>query len=131
MKPPYPHVQNNTLFQLLQKPDFRKALVRLVDFKLHHNLQIKAEEHSILIFNSEVMLAVVIYSGFETHEYDFLKCYKNLQLLTFSDVMLDMVEFRGVPLKYVDKMSWFFSVINTSDDEAVKSLASLNGLKLG
>ncbi|WP_182995313.1 hypothetical protein [Pelobium manganitolerans] len=52
MKQIYPHLQNNTLFQLLQKPDFMKALVRLVDFKLHQDLQIKAEEHSILVFNS-------------------------------------------------------------------------------
>ena len=125
-----PHLHNNLLFELLLEPDFSQALVYLVAFKKYKNLNVVAKEHCIEISNSEITVAVIIYSGFETNEYLALKKRENLHLITFSSTIPNMIEFRKLNIKLIDKLAWMFRILEESKSAKNKKINSIRKLPI-
>jgi hypothetical protein len=125
----YPHPHNITLLQLLQEPDFAIALAYLVSFKNYKNLEIIPKPHSIEITNNEISISVIIYSGFELNEYKDLQNRTNVHLVSLCSTLLEMFEFKDMPIKHIDKLAWMFCVINKSENEVVQKINRIKGLR--
>ena len=94
---------------------------------LHKFLQI--ERKKIEISNDEITLAVILFVGFENEEYEAIKNRENLHLVSFSDVVATMNEFRHLKVKYVDPLSWLFMILSRSSHPELVDLRLLKGLK--
>ena len=114
---PFPHLKQNILHYLIHAKDFAAALAYLVTFKNFKDLSITAKNHSVEISNSEISISVIIYAGFEAEEYLELQNKHNVHFVTLSQTITKMIEFKNIPVKYIDKMAWFFSVISHSENE--------------
>lgn len=125
----YPHPHNITLLQLLQEPDFAIALAYLVSFKNYKNLEIIPKPHSIEITNNEISISVIIYSGFELNEYKDLQNRTNVHLVSLCSTLLEMFEFKDMPIKHIDKLAWFFRVMEKSENEVVQKINRIKGLR--
>ncbi|TAF47578.1 MAG: hypothetical protein EAZ51_03175 [Sphingobacteriales bacterium] len=125
----YPHIHNISLLQLLQKPDFAKALAYLVSFKNYKNLEIIPKPHPIEITNNEISISVIIYSGFELNEYKDLQNRTNVHLVSLCSTLLEMFEFKDMLVKHIDKLAWMFCVINKSENEMVQKINRIKGLR--
>ncbi|MET4083489.1 hypothetical protein ABIB40_003461 [Pedobacter sp. UYP30] len=126
----FQHLPNNFLLSLLQEPGFSEALAYLVDFKNYTDLKIIPKAHSIELSNTEIVLSIIIYSGFELNEHAELSGRKNVHLVCFSNVIPEMLEFKGMHIKYVDKLAWFFTIMSTSKVEYVQKLNLLRNLRI-
>ena len=121
---------NNLLLDLLKEPEFASSLAYLVVYKNHENIRVTAKEHSIVLANEDITIAVIIYAGFEQKEYAELKKRSNVNFISLSPLVPTMVEFKNMNIKYVDKMAWLFSVISRSKNSLVEKLNSLKSLQL-
>lgn len=126
----YSDIHNNQLLQLLKEPEFANALAYLVDFKNHYYLTITPHDYSIEISNNEITIAIILLSGFETNEYLILKNKTNLNLISLSEIILEMCEFENMHVKYIDKLAWFFSAINMSENDVVKKINRIKNLRV-
>ena len=124
----FPHLHNNELLKLLKEPEFASALAYLVDFRNHNNLTISPKEHSIELANNEVTISVIIYSGFELNEYKDLQNRTNVHLVSLCSTLLEMFEFKDMPIKHIDKLAWMFCVINKSENDMVQKINRIKGL---
>ncbi len=124
----YSNIFNNSLLHLLRQPDFAASLAYLVDFKNHSDLTVTPYDYSIEISNNEITIAIVLFSGFELNEYLALKNKRNFHIICINPIFLQMCEFEEMQLKYIDKLSWFFSVINRSENELVKEINWIKNL---
>lgn len=126
----FPHLPNNLLLDILQEPEFAESLVNLIDNKRHSNLKVIPKPYSIEISNEEISISIVIYSGFELNEWLTLKNQPNSQLICLNSIITEMVEFKDLNIKYIDKLSWLFNTINNSENELVKRIKQLKNLPL-
>lgn len=125
----YPHPHNISLLQLLQEPDFAIALAYLVDYKNYNNLEITPKPHSIEIANHEITISVIIYSDFVLNEYKDLQNRTNVHLVSLCSTLLEMIEFKDLPIKHIDKLAWMFCVINKSENEKVQNINRIKNLR--
>jgi hypothetical protein len=126
----YSDIHNNQLLQLLKELEFASALAYLVDFKNHAHLTITPHDYSIEISNNEITIVIILFSGFEMNEYLILKNKTNLNLISLSEIILEMCEFENMHVKYIDKLAWFFSVINRSENNLVKKINRIKNLRI-
>jgi hypothetical protein len=126
----FPHLPNNLLLDILQEPEFAESLVNLLDNKRHSNLKVTPKPHSIEISNEEINISIVIYSGFELNEWLTLKNQPNLHLICMSSIITEMVEFKDMNIKYIDKLTWLFNLINKSENELIKKIKRLKDLPI-
>jgi hypothetical protein len=126
----FKHIANNVLFDILREPEFASSLAYQVDFKYHDNLKIKAQEHSIELSNHEITISIIIYAGFERKEYIELKQRPNVKLISLSALIPTMYEFKDMDVKYIDKLSWLFSIIGNSKNDFVVKLNQLKSLQV-
>ncbi|MFA9212404.1 MAG: hypothetical protein ACEQSR_00965 [Candidatus Methylacidiphilales bacterium] len=124
----YSDLNKNFLLHLLKQADFAASLAYLVNFKSYADLTVTPYKHSIQISNSEITIAVVLYVGFETNEYLQLKNKANVHFISVSKVIPEMCEFEEMHIKFIDKLSWFFSVINRCENELVKEINWIKNL---
>lgn len=124
----YSDLNKNFLLHLLKQPDFAASLAYLDDFKNYADLTVTPYKHSIEILNTEITIAIVFYVGFETNEYLELKNKANVHFISLSSVIPEMCEFENIHIKFIDKLSWFFSVINRCENELVKEIKWIKNL---
>jgi len=130
MKLHFPHLPQNILLELLNEPEFSISLAYLVDFEDHVNLSIIPKKYSIELSNNDITVSIIIYSGFELHEHYELKNRTNVHLVCFSNVIPEMVEFQNMQIKFIDKQSWLFSIINRSERDFISKLKHLKNLSI-
>lgn len=98
----YPRLENNMLLDLFTDKEIAETLAYIVDFNEHKNLKTVAQNYHIRISNDRINIVVILYSGFEGKEYSELKNLQNLHLISFSDVVKAMHEFKNLPIKVID-----------------------------
>jgi len=126
----FPHLPQNILLELLNDPDFSNSLAYLVDFGDHVDLRIIPKKYSVELSNNDITVSIIIYSGFELNEFYELKNRTNVHLVCLSDVIPEMVEFQNMHIKFIDKLTWLFSIINRSERDFVSKLKHLKNLRI-
>lgn len=126
----YPHLPNNLLLDILQDKALAASLVHLACHKHYAHLKVVPQSCSIEISNEEVHVSIVLYSGFELHEWVTLQDQANVHLICLSNVIPEMCEFEGMDILFIDKLQWLFHFINGSDLELVKRMRRLKDLAI-
>ncbi|UAM98134.1 hypothetical protein K8354_17945 [Polaribacter litorisediminis] len=110
----------------------REALVYLVDFKRHKNLEIKFKKHSIEIFNDDVSVSIFMFLGFENSEYLEIKKKPNFYIVCFNFYSLKVNKNKNFVqnLKWLDKNTWFYALLEFSDDRICQDLRGIKNLNL-
>lgn len=126
----FPHLPNNFLLSLLHEPGFAESLAYLVGFRHYTDLKIIPREHSIEVSNGEIVISIIIYSDYQLNEYIDLKARKNVHIVSFSSVIPEMLEFKGIDIKYIDKLAWLFTIMSNSKIEYVQHLNLLRNLRI-
>jgi hypothetical protein len=124
----YQRLEHHILLQLLKKPEYASSLAYLVDYSHHNNLQVIPRPCSIEISNDQIALAVILFVGFENEEYEAIKHRKNLHLLSFSEGVPTMNEFKHLKVKHVDHLSWLFMILSRSNHPELVDLRLLKSL---
>ena len=133
MKLHYEKLDNSILQVLLEKNKLaRKALVYLVDFKRHRNLQIKFKTHSIEIFNDVVSVSILLSIEFEESEYLEIKQKSNFHIICFNIQTLEVCKDREFikNLKWVDTYAWFNNLLEFAETRICCDLKTIKGLNL-
>lgn|SRR5690606_9236065 len=125
----YKRFEHHILYQLLKKPEYASSLAYLVDYSSHDKLEVIPKPCSIEISNDEITLAVILFVGFENEEYEAIKNRENLHLVSFSEVVPTMNEFKHLKVKYVDCLSWLFMILSRSTNPELQDLFLLKKLK--
>lgn len=126
----FERIEHNILFDLLCYEDICRALAYLADFNIHKGFETIAHKHSIEITNSDITICVIIFVGFEVDEYKILQFRDNLHLVSFSDIVLKMEEFKDLKIKIIEKESLLFKVLSMTNDHYGQLLNSLKNLRV-
>jgi hypothetical protein len=118
------------LFKLLADEEIVSTLAYIVTFNNYCNLAVKAHENCIEISNDEIAILIVLYVGFEEKENHSFKNKHNVHLITFSLPLIEMIEFKELNVKFIDKTALLFSILGRSKKEERTSLRILNDLIL-
>lgn len=124
----YLQKENQILLDNLKNEVIRKTLAYMVDFKEHENLITVQKPYSIEISNSDICIAVIVFSGFEGEEYETLKAKKNYHIVSFHKILQTMIEFESLPIKYLDYISLFFMSLGRTNDTTLKDFLHLKNL---
>lgn len=125
----YQRIEHNSLLDLLKDKEISSALAYIIDYTDHDNLTIIPKEHSIEVSNITITIAIIIFVGFEIEEYEELKNRENLHIVTFSNVVSEMLEFEKLNVKYVDNLALLFTALSRSESSLAKNLFRLKSLK--
>jgi hypothetical protein len=106
----------------------RRTLAYMVDFKEHDNLVVIPKPYSIEISNSDICIAVILFSGFEKEEYEALLTKDNFHIVSFDTIIQTMVEFENMFIKHIDSMALFFMALARTDDTNLFDLLRLKNL---
>lgn len=126
----YSRFEYNQLFYLLKAEDISESLAYMVDFKEHRCLKIIPNEFSIEASNKDITIIILLYVGFETEEYQSLKTRKNVHIISFDKIVLDMVEFKKIPIKIIPTLAFAQTVIERAKSLEIYDLKTLMNLKL-
>lgn len=116
------------LLDNLKNEEIRKTLAYMIDFKEHDNLVVIPKPHSIEISNTDICIAVIVFSGFEKEEYDTLKTKNNHHVVSFGKIAQTMFEFEHIPIKHIDYMALFFMSLARTENEKIEEFLSLKNL---
>lgn len=128
MELPYSNFEHCLLFNVLKdSKELKKAIAYLLTFNEYVDLKAKALNHSILIFNDEISIFIILYVGFEENEF-----VENLMLnsnfVSFERNTSSMIEFKDVDVKFIDKLSIVFTSISLSKNDALSDLRTFVNL---
>ena len=126
----YSKIEYNILVDLFKMEDFSKSLAYLLDNKIHNSLCVVPNKYSIVIENEHITIIIILYVGFEIEEYEILKSKKNVHIITLTDIIPRMVEFKNIQIKYIDKLTLLLAILATSENETIKKLNTLKNLNL-
>src|SRR5690606_7937591 len=102
--------------------EFSSGLAYIVDYKNYSNLFVEPHKFSIEVYNDNITIIIILYSGFELNEYLDMKHRKNLHIISFNSITNTMVEFEQLNVKYIDKMAWLFSILSRAQNEFAEKL---------
>jgi hypothetical protein len=125
----YQRIEHNNLLDLLKHGEISSALAYIIDYTDHDNLTVIPKEHSIEVSNNTITIAIILFVGFEMEEYEALKHRENLHIVTFSNVVSEMLEFEKLNVKYVDNLALLFTTLSRSESPLAKNLFRLKSLK--
>ena len=124
----YSRIENCILLDNLKNEVVKKTLAYMIDFKEHDNLVVIPKPHSIEISNTEICIAVILFSGFEKEEYEALLTKDNFHIVSFDTITKIMVEFENMFIKHIDSMALFFMSLARTDDTTIKDFLHLKNL---
>ncbi len=124
----YQRIEYNLLLELLEDIEFANSLAYMIEYKNHTNLNITPHEYSIELSNDEIAISIILYVGFENGEYENLKKHKNFYVLAFCDVIPEMIEFKDLNVKFIDKLALMNTIIAKSENSFAKKLNRLKNL---
>lgn len=119
MELPYSNFEHCLLFNALKdNNDLKKAIAYLITFNEYENLKVKALNHSILIFNDEISIFIILYVGFEENEF-IENLMLNSHFISFDRITNSMIEFKDIDVKYIDKLTILFTAISLCKNETL------------
>lgn len=119
MELPYSNFDHCLLFNSLNdSPDLKKAIGYLVSFNEYEDLKINALNHSILIYNDEIAIYIILYVGFERNEF-IQNMMLNSHYVSFQTITSSMFEFKDIEIKYLDKLAVLFTALSISDKDCI------------
>jgi len=128
MKFHYENLSHNSLLWAFQnQPIICETLVYMATFKVYTNLKVLPQPHAITLYNEEVTVCILLYVGFERHEYLEHAGNTNFHIVSFHKGVLQMCEFEGIKdqIKCIDNRALFFSVLRNSSDSFCNDLKAL------
>lgn len=101
-----------------------KSLAYMVTFKEYQNLKVTPKQHSIEIFNDELVLSIILYVGFEQNEYIENKNKANFQIVSFNKVTNEMHEFAELKneIKFIEPKALFYTTLSFSENDFCNDL---------
>lgn len=95
---------NELLWALENNQTICRSLAYMTTFKEYKNLKVIPKQHSIEIFNDEVLLSIIFYVGFEKNEYVENTDKTNFQIVSFNRFTNEMLEFAKFKneIKYIE-----------------------------
>lgn len=124
----YQRIEYNLLLELLEDIEFANSLAYMIEYKNHTNLNITPHEYSIELSNDEIAISIILYVGFENVEYENLKKHKNYYVVALCDVIPEMIEFKDLNVKFIDKLALMNTIIAKSENSFAKKLNRLKNL---
>jgi hypothetical protein len=124
----YQRIEHNLLLELLEDIEFANSLAYMIEYKNHTNLNITPHEYSIELSNDEIAISIILYVGFENGEYENLKKHKNFYVVALCDVIPEMIEFKDLNVKFIDKLALMNTIIAKSENSFAKKLNRLKNL---
>ena len=124
----YQRIEHNLLLELLEDIEFANSLAYMIEYKNHTNLNITPREYSIELSNDEIAISIILYVGFENGEYENLKKHKNFYVVALCDVIPEMIEFKDLNVKFIDKLALMNTIIAKSENSFAKKLNRLKNL---
>ena len=126
----YQRIEYNLLLELLEDIEFANSLAYMIEYKNHTNLNITPHEYSIELSNDEIAISIILYVGFENVEYENLKKHKNYYVVALCDVIPEMIEFKDLNVKFIDKLALMNTIIARSENSFAKKLNRLKNLNM-
>ena len=124
----YQRIEHNLLLELLEDIEFANSLAYMIEYKNHTNLKITPHDYSIELSNDEIAISIILYVGFENGEYENLKKHKNFYVVALCDVIPEMIEFKDLNVKFIDKLALMNTIIAKSENSFAKKLNHLKNL---
>ena len=126
----YQRIEHNLLLEILEDIEFANSLAYMIEYKNHTNLNITPHEYSIELSNDEIAISIILYVGFENGEYENLKKHKNFYVVALCDVIPEMIEFKDLNVKFIDKLALMNTIIARSENSFAKKLNRLKNLNM-
>ena len=124
----YQRIEHNLLLELLEDTEFANSLAYMIEYKNHTNLKITPHNFSIELSNDKIAISIILYVGFENGEYENLKKHKNYYVVALCDVIPEMIEFKDLNVKFIDKLALMNTIIAKSENSFAKKLNRLKNL---
>ena len=124
----YQRIEHNLLLEILEDIEFANSLAYMIEYKNHTNLKITPHDYSIELSNDEIAISIILYVGFENGEYENLKKHKNFYVVALCDVIPEMIEFKDLNVKFIDKLALMNTIIAKSENSFAKKLNHLKNL---
>lgn len=88
-----------------EQPEFSVALVYLLTFKKHEDLQVIPHKFSIEISNADIHIFIIHTVFFQQKEYEAAKQFKNVHFVSFNNQLAEMNEFSEMKneIKFISK----------------------------
>jgi hypothetical protein len=112
----YSRKEHNKLLQSFNHEEFSHGLATFITGKAYSKLEVKPRPHCIEISNAEICIALIIFAGFETHDYNELKYHSNLQLVSLYNIIPEMLEFKNMKIKYINPQDLINDILNNATD---------------
>jgi len=128
MKLFYERLEHNELLWALENNQtICKSLAYMTTFKEYENLKVIAKQHSIEVFNDELILSIILYVGFEQKEYIENKRKTNFQIVSFKKVTNEMHEFAELKneIKFIEPKALFYTSLSFSSDGFCSNLKTI------
>lgn len=120
MELPYSNFKNCLLFNALKNNDeLKRAIIYSLIFKEFDDLKLSALEHSMLLYNDEIAVYIILYVGFENQEY-LENRLLNSYFISFERTTNRMNEFKDVDVIYLDKAALVHTAIALSKIEILE-----------
>ena len=118
---------NELLWTLESNQTICKSLAYMVTFKDYQNLKVIPKQHSIEVFNDEIILSIILYVGFEQKEYIENKRKANFQIVSFKKVTNEMHEFAELKneIKFIEPKALFYTSLSFSSDDFCSNLKTI------
>lgn len=120
MELPYSNFENCLLFNVLKNNyELKRAIVYSLTFKEFDDLHLTALEHSMLLYNDEIAVYIILYVGFENQEY-LENRLLNSYFISFGRATNSMNEFKDIDVIYLDKTALVHTAIALSKVEILE-----------
>jgi len=97
----YQDLKHNQLADILSIKSISEILGEMVTLKSSPILNIVKHPHSLELEFLDFRIVIVLYIGFELEEYLKFKAIENIYITCMDEIMNDVIEFRGIPLKFI------------------------------
>lgn len=120
MELPYSNFEHCLLFNVLKNNyELKRAIVYSLTFKEFDDLHLTALEHSMLLYNDEIAVYIILYVGFENQEY-LENRLLNSYFILFGRATNSMSEFKDIDVIYLDKTALVHTAIALSKVEILE-----------
>lgn len=118
---------NELLWTLENNQTICTSLAYMTTFKNYENLKVIPKQHSIEIFNDELILSIILYVGFENNEYVENVNKSNFQIVSFqktTNEMYEFTEFSNV-IKFIEPKALFYTSLSFATDNFSNDLKTI------
>ena len=118
---------NELLWTLENNQTICTSLAYMTTFKNYENLKVIPKQHSIEIFNDELVLSIILYVGFEINEYIENDNKLNFHMVSFQKITKEMFEFAKFSneIKFIEPKALFYTSLSFANDNFSNDLKTI------